>query len=274
MVGILDLLPFMDTSSMKAFRAVRPLRAVNHVPSLRVLMKLLFTTLPMLASVALLCFFIFFVFGLIGVQLWNGVLRQRCFDPSVGNGLIDFFDPDGSNSSSLDGTDWSPYVCTLVNENQDGLMNCPPGDDFSQYSSCNRAGPNPFWGAIHFDNIAGAWIVIFQCITLEGWVDIMYLVQDAYSFWVWIYFVVLVVVGSMFAINLTLVVISAQFTSTKESELDSLMKEVLTASLHLCPSRALSPSAPVTLTLCLSPSPLQPHTHTITHPHTHLYLLL
>ncbi len=35
-------------------------------------------TLPMLGNVLLLCFFVFFVFGIVGLQLWNGVLRQRC----------------------------------------------------------------------------------------------------------------------------------------------------------------------------------------------------
>ena len=34
-----------------------------------------------------------------------------------------------------------------------------------------------------------------QVITLEGWSDIMYFVQDSHSFWNWIYFVVLVVVS-------------------------------------------------------------------------------
>jgi len=32
-------------------------------------------------------------------------------------------------------------------------------------------------------------------ISLEGWVDIMYYVQDGHSFWDWIYFVLLIVVS-------------------------------------------------------------------------------
>lgn len=36
---------------------------------------------------------------------------------------------------------------------------------------------------------------LFQVISLEGWVDIMYYVQDAHSFWDWIYFVLLIVVS-------------------------------------------------------------------------------
>lgn len=37
--------------------------------------NLLLDTLPMLGNVLLLCFFVFFIFGIIGVQLWAGLLR-------------------------------------------------------------------------------------------------------------------------------------------------------------------------------------------------------
>jgi len=35
----------------------------------------------------------------------------------------------------------------------------------------------------------------WQVISLEGWVDIMYNIQDAQSFWSWIYFATLIVVS-------------------------------------------------------------------------------
>jgi len=41
---------------------------------------------------------------------------------------------------------------------------------------------------------------VWQVISLEGWVDIMYYVQDTHSFWDWIYFVLLIVV-SIFSCN-------------------------------------------------------------------------
>ena len=52
-----------------------------HLPSLgmRILVMLLLDTLPMLGNVLLLCFFVFFIFGIVGVQLWAGLLRQRCY---------------------------------------------------------------------------------------------------------------------------------------------------------------------------------------------------
>lgn len=48
---------------------------------MRILVTLLLDTLPMLGNVLLLCFFVFFIFGIVGVQLWAGLLRNRCFFP-------------------------------------------------------------------------------------------------------------------------------------------------------------------------------------------------
>lgn len=46
---------------------------------MRILVTLLLDTLPMLGNVLALCFFVFFIFGIVGVQLWAGLLRNRCF---------------------------------------------------------------------------------------------------------------------------------------------------------------------------------------------------
>ncbi len=35
-----------------------------------------------------------------------------------------------------------------------------------------------------------------QIISMEGWCDIMYYIQDSQSFWTWIYFVILIVVST------------------------------------------------------------------------------
>lgn len=53
----------------------------------------------------------------------------------------------------------------------------------------------------------------------------MYYVQDAHSFWNWIYFVCLIVVGSFFMMNLFLVVIAAQFSETKKRETARMLVE-------------------------------------------------
>ncbi|CAH3037176.1 unnamed protein product [Porites lobata] len=82
------------------------------------------------------------------------------------------------------------------------------------------------------DNIGIAWIAIFQVITLEGWSDIMYFVQDSHSFWNWIYFVVLIVMGSFFLVNLCLVVITMQFQETKAREIELMEHSKKETGLH------------------------------------------
>ncbi|CRK92625.1 CLUMA_CG006168, isoform A [Clunio marinus] len=93
------------------------------------------------------------------------------------------------------------------------------------YTNCTQLGGNPFQGTISFDNIGLAWVAIFLVISLEGWTDIMYYVQDAHSFWDWIYFVLLIVIGSFFMINLCLVVIATQFSETKKREMERMRQE-------------------------------------------------
>lgn len=79
-------------------------------------------------------------------------------------------------------------------------MNAPPVNqseciNWNQYyTECTPGEFNPFNGAISFDNIGLAWVAIFLVISLEGWTDVMYFVQDAHSFWNWLYFVLLIVV--------------------------------------------------------------------------------
>ena len=67
-------------------------------------------------------------------------------------------------------------------------------------------------GYSNFDNIAWAWLTIFQCISMEGWTNIMYMVMDTVTTWTWPYFVVLIVFGSFFAVNLALAVLFVYFT--------------------------------------------------------------
>ncbi|XP_038639464.1 voltage-dependent T-type calcium channel subunit alpha-1I isoform X2 [Scyliorhinus canicula] len=243
----------VSLSAIRTVRVLRPLKAINRVPSMRILVNLLLDTLPMLGNVLLLCFFVFFIFGIIGVQLWAGLLRNRCFlehNLTLYNGLSlpQYYHPEKD--------DETPFICSLSGDN--GIMGCHEipalrdngheccldKDDYYYYAAlgqelnvtggcvnwnryytvCQTGDRNPHKGAINFDNIVYAWIVIFQVITLEGWVEIMYYVMDAHSFYNFIYFILLIIVGSFFMINLCLVVIATQFSETKQRE-HQLMQE-------------------------------------------------
>ncbi|XP_072890108.1 voltage-dependent T-type calcium channel subunit alpha-1I-like isoform X2 [Hemitrygon akajei] len=243
----------VSLSAIRTVRVLRPLKAINRVPSMRILVNLLLDTLPMLGNVLLLCFFVFFIFGIIGVQLWAGLLRNRCFleeNLTLYNGLSLplYYHPEKD--------DETPFICSLSGDNgimgcheipalrENGHECCLDKDDYyyyaalgqelnvtggcvnwnRYYTACQTGDKNPHKGAINFDNIGYAWIVIFQVITLEGWVEIMYYVMDAHSFYNFIYFILLIIVGSFFMINLCLVVIATQFSETKQRE-HQLMQE-------------------------------------------------
>uniref|UniRef100_A0A672F2P8 Voltage-dependent T-type calcium channel subunit alpha-1H n=1 Tax=Salarias fasciatus TaxID=181472 RepID=A0A672F2P8_SALFA len=243
-------------SAIRTVRVLRPLRAINRVPSMRILVTLLLDTLPMLGNVLLLCFFVFFIFGIVGVQLWAGLLRNRCF---LGEDVRTMYNLSLKPYYMSEEGEDSPFICSAAREN--GMLRChdvpayteggaecslaPPKPssalagpspaaggasvngcvNWNQYYSVCRPGElNPHKGAVNFDNIGYAWIAIFQVITLEGWVDIMYYVMDAHSFYNFIYFILLIIVGSFFMINLCLVVIATQFSETKQRE-NALMRE-------------------------------------------------
>ncbi|KAF7489225.1 Voltage-dependent T-type calcium channel subunit alpha-1G [Sarcoptes scabiei] len=251
--GILSDVGNMNLSAIRTVRVLRPLRAINRIPSMRILVMLLLDTLPMLGNVLLLCFFVFFIFGIIGVQLWAGLLRQRCFLSVPPNTSI----PESLSIPSFyqdnhDEDDDRDYICSLEKDN--GMHRClhlpnyryyhltcsesaltlpntnEPNEtscvDWNQYyTDCRPGQHNPFQDAVSFDNVGMAWIAIFLVISLEGWSDIMYYVQDAHSFWSWIYFVLLIVIGSFFMINLCLVVIATQFSETKKREMERMRQE-------------------------------------------------
>ena len=98
-----------------------------------------------------------------------------------------------------------------------------------------------FWQVLYHYMTKLLWLHVMQVISLEGWTDVMYFVQDAHSFWNWIYFVCLIVVcivqilhqvcsnmlqvGSFFMINLCLVVIATQFSETKKRETAKMKAE-------------------------------------------------
>ncbi|XP_061912240.1 voltage-dependent T-type calcium channel subunit alpha-1G isoform X7 [Entelurus aequoreus] len=233
-------------SAVRTVRVLRPLRAINRVPSMRILVTLLLDTLPMLGNVLLLCFFVFFIFGIVGVQLWAGLLRNRCF---VEDNFSFPLSAELEKYYHTENDDENPFICSQPREN--GMRDCGSVpklydeaglqcnlDLYSYnstdnttcvnwnqyYTNCSAGLVNPFKGAINFDNICYAWIAIFQVITLEGWVDIMYFVMDAHSFYNFIYFILLIIIGSFFMINLCLVVIATQFSETKQRE-SQLMKE-------------------------------------------------
>ena len=239
-LGLLGYLPGMGNySGIRTVRILRPLRTITGVKGMRQLVVTLLRSLPMLFDVLILVFFAFFIFGIIGVQLFMSKTSQRCAilgNPAAGCescGLQDDAGYTGCDTSCVipaaptwvyqggedgdvlcSGPRWNSYP----DRGDAGAGNaCPAG----QYCVQQRKQDLPNFGFSNFDNIAWAWLTIFQCISMEGWTNIMYMVMDTTSTWTWPYFVVLIVFGSFFAVNLALAVLYVYFTGAGEEGRDA-----------------------------------------------------
>jgi hypothetical protein len=239
-LGLLGYLPGMGNySGIRTVRILRPLRTITGVKGMRQLVVTLLRSLPMLFDVLILVFFAFFIFGIIGVQLFMSKTSQRCAilgNPAAGCescGLQDDAGYTGCDTSCVipaaptwvyQGGEDGDVLCSGPRWNSypdrgdpGGGNACPAG----QYCVDQRKQDLPNFGFSNFDNIAWAWLTIFQCISMEGWTNIMYMVMDTTSTWTWPYFVVLIVFGSFFAVNLALAVLYVYFTGAGEEGRDN-----------------------------------------------------
>ncbi|KAI9520109.1 hypothetical protein NQZ68_021828 [Dissostichus eleginoides] len=84
-------------------------------------------------------------------------------------------------------------------------------------TECRAGWPGPNQGITHFDNLGFSMLTVYQCITTQGWTDVLYWVNDAIGMeWPWIFFTSLILVGSFFVLNLVLGVLSGEFTKERE----------------------------------------------------------
>ena len=138
-----------NVSSIRTMRVLRPLRTVTVLPGIRVLVSAMLESLPMMANVVLCLLFLFILFGILGMSLFMGVLRNRCHEVDIVDGIEIFTVADEENT------------CTSKIRMGFGGRLCPEGQTCMPYE-------NPNFGITSFDNFLWSVVTIFQCITLEG----------------------------------------------------------------------------------------------------------
>ena len=96
--------------------------------------------------------------------------------------------------------DEDDYVCSDAGS-PGGQGTCSDGE------SCLYYGYNPARGTMSFDSILPACMTIFQCVTLEGWVDVMYTAMEVAGPLSSLYFISLISLGAFYVLNLFLAVL-------------------------------------------------------------------
>ena len=69
----------------------------------------------------------------------------------------------------------------MVDENADEVI-CGTAQIREEGYFCGKRILNPNYDVTSFDNIFWAMLAIFQCVTLEGWSDLMVLYQRVYTY--------------------------------------------------------------------------------------------
>ncbi|XP_047441493.1 calcium channel, voltage-dependent, L type, alpha 1F subunit isoform X2 [Mugil cephalus] len=181
----------LDVKALRAFRVLRPLRLVSGVPSLQIVLNSIMKAMVPLLHIALLVLFVIIIYAIIGLELFIGRMHRTCYYIGTDNYVED-----------------DPVPCAFAGHGRLCLVNG---------SECRGRWDGPNGGITNFDNFFFAMLTVFQCITMEGWTDVLYWMNDAIGFELpWVYFVSLVIFGSFFVLNLVLGVLSGEFSKERE----------------------------------------------------------
>ncbi|XP_058941350.2 voltage-dependent calcium channel type A subunit alpha-1 isoform X1 [Pocillopora verrucosa] len=191
-----------ESESLKVLRAVRvlrPLKIVSGIPSLQVVMKSIARAMIPLLQILFLILFVIVIYAIIGLELLRGKFQLTCYNTTTGE---------------LDPKFTTPRVCS---DPENVGRPCDTGLSCAKNESVWR-GPNK--GITTFDNIFLSMLTVFQCITMEGWTDIMYHSYDARDYHTRvvtsIIYISLIIIGSFFMLNLVLGVLSGEFAKERE----------------------------------------------------------
>ncbi|KAM4018997.1 voltage-dependent L-type calcium channel subunit alpha-1F [Anomaloglossus baeobatrachus] len=180
-----------DVKALRAFRVLRPLRLVSGVPSLHIVLNSIMKAMVPLLHIALLVLFVIIIYAIIGLELFIGRMHKTCF--YLGSDLV---------------SEEEPAPCAFSGHGRECHLN---------NTECRGKWEGPNGGITNFDNFFFAMLTVFQCITMEGWTDVLYWMQDAMGHELpWVYFVSLVIFGSFFVLNLVLGVLSGEFSKERE----------------------------------------------------------
>ncbi|XP_056403819.1 sodium channel protein type 4 subunit alpha isoform X2 [Hyla sarda] len=177
--------------SLRTLRALRPLRALSRFEGMRVVVNALLGAIPSIMNVLLVCLIFWLIFSIMGVNLFAGkyyrcinTTTSELFDISVVNNRSDCF--------ALNNTEEVRWVNVKVN----------------------------------FDNVGLGYLSLLQVATFKGWMDIMYAAVDSrniedqpvyeINLYMYLYFVIFIIFGAFFTLNLFIGVIIDNFNQQKK----------------------------------------------------------
>uniref|UniRef100_A0A667ZUU4 Sodium channel protein n=1 Tax=Myripristis murdjan TaxID=586833 RepID=A0A667ZUU4_9TELE len=179
---------FAAIKSLRTLRALRPLRALSRFEGMRVVVNALIGAIPSIMNVLLVCLIFWLIFSIMGVNLFAGKFG-RCVNRT---GYI--------------------YNASFINNKTE----CLALNDTQFYWSKVK---------VNFDNVGAGYLALLQVATFKGWMEIMYAAVDSraveeqpikeVNLYMYLYFVIFIIFGSFFTLNLFIGVIIDNFNQQK-----------------------------------------------------------
>ncbi|CAM2100401.1 unnamed protein product [Caretta caretta] len=178
--------------SLRTLRALRPLRALSRFEGMRVVVNALLGAIPSIMNVLLVCLIFWLIFSIMGVNLFAGKFFS-CVNTTTGNSFSRELIENKSDCEAL------------MKSNGDVLWKNVK---------------------VNFDNVGAGYLSLLQVATFKGWTDIMYAAVDSInteqqpkyeeSLYMYLYFVIFIIFGSFFTLNLFIGVIIDNFNQQKK----------------------------------------------------------
>ncbi|XP_053495552.1 sodium channel protein type 4 subunit alpha A [Ictalurus furcatus] len=177
--------------SLRTLRALRPLRALSRFEGMRVVVNALLGAIPSIMNVLLVCLIFWLIFSIMGVNLFAGKY-YRCINTTTEELL-----PIEQVNNMSD-------CIALMHTNEARWVNVK----------------------VNFDNVGLGYLSLLQVATFKGWMDIMYAAVDSreveeqpsyeINIYMYLYFVIFIIFGSFFTLNLFIGVIIDNFNQQKQ----------------------------------------------------------
>ncbi|XP_049904818.1 sodium channel, voltage-gated, type I-like, alpha isoform X1 [Epinephelus moara] len=175
--------------SLRTLRALRPLRALSRFEGMRVVVNALLGAIPSIFNVLLVCLIFWLIFSIMGVNLFAGKFG-KCICRTTGEPFTPLEVKNRTECNSKLGARWTNYK-------------------------------------INFDNVGSGYLALLQVATFKGWTNIMYAAVDSQSkqeqqpeyeinLLMYMYFVVFIIFGAFFTLNLFIGVIIDNFNQQKK----------------------------------------------------------
>ncbi|PNW76369.1 hypothetical protein CHLRE_11g467528v5 [Chlamydomonas reinhardtii] len=194
--------------AIRTLRALRPLRAANRLGGIRTVVSAMLKAIPALGNVFMVAMLIYFIFAILAINIVGGKFWSCRSMDDVDTPLDpDYYLPRNTTMTR----DWCDST-----SGGDILINTS-----AYHSMWNLASPPAYnitttWSnpSTNFDNLAVALYTLFQVATLESWSDVMYTGADITQVYqqpitnnspaVCLFFVIFVIVGGFFLLNLVI----------------------------------------------------------------------